>query len=78
MRQSMKVRLASGSIRPRWRNRVECTEVIKKRSAERRRPRSGVDGVGDGVTDPGKGGETLLDIGQRLCQANGSARILEQ
>ena len=78
MRQPVKVRFVSRSIRPRWRNRVESTEVIKKRSAERRRPRGGIYGVGDGVADPGESGETLLDIRQRLCRADGSARFLER
>ncbi len=51
MRQPMKIRFAIRSIRPLWRHWVEGPEEGEEGSAERRRPRSGVDSVGDGVAN---------------------------
>ncbi len=74
----MKIRFAGWSARPRWWDRVEGPEVVKKGGAERRRPRGRIDSIGDGVTDPSESGESLLDVGQRLRRTDGGARFFEK
>ena len=73
----MKVSFSSRSVGPLWWDRVEGPEEVEERSAERQRPRSRVDSVGDGMANPGEGSKSLLDVGQRLGRTDGNARVLE-
>ena len=65
MRQPMEICLAGGCVRPLWRNGVERPEHGEKRCAEHHRPRKRIDGVGNGVADPGEGTKSLLEVGGR-------------
>ncbi len=73
----MKVGFAGRGIGPLWRDRVERPQIIEERSAKRRWPRGRINGVGDGVADPGEGGESLLDVGHGLGRADGSSGLFE-
>ena len=65
MRQPMEIRLAGGCVRSLRRNGVERPEHVEERCAEHRRPRNRIDGVGNGVANPGEGAESLLEVGGR-------------
>ena len=77
MRQPMEICLPGRCVQPLWRNGVEGPEHGEKRSAEHRRPRNGVDGVGNGVANPGEGTESLLEVGWRQGRTESDAGLFE-
>jgi hypothetical protein len=73
----MEICLAGGCVRPLWRNGVERPEHGEKRCAEHHRPRKRIDGVGNGVADPGEGTKSLLEVGGRQGRTDSSAGLFE-
>jgi hypothetical protein len=73
----MKVGFVVWSVGPlRW-DRIKGPKIIEERSAKRSGPRCRIDGVGDGVANPSKSGESLLNIGHQLGRAEGDARLFK-
>ena len=73
MRQPMKIGFANGCIRPWWRDGVEGSEHAEEWSTEHRRPRNRIDGLGNGVADPGEGTESLLEVSWSLGRTESDA-----
>ena len=73
----MKIGFVVWSVGPLWWYRIKGPKIIEERGAKRSWPRCRIDGVGDGVANPSKSGESLLNIGHQLGRAEGDAGLFK-